>query len=385
MMQPTMHTPFGISLDAVAGVKAAAQVPVIAGHHLDVMQAGEEIIEAGKSDAVGVVRSLICDPDLPDKMKAGKSADVKLCVRDNQGCVGRINQSKSLGCIQNPEVGEEGRDPLPVVSRKKRLMIIGGGPAGLEAARTASCRGHEVTLYERSVEVGGQVNLASRGAGRERLGDVVRNLDRSIQKAEITKITDTEVTLDLVISENPDAVIVATGSLPVDRPLPGEYGSPQVICVEDVLKQTHPIGQTVLFIDENGGHHATATAEVLIDQGKKVDIITGDLFIGIELAAIGDLYASRQRLLKKGATFRTDLSVEKIEQGTVHVRRNYTNEREVLEGYDTIVLDMQNRVDDDLYHQLKGKIDELYRIGDCVAPRNIEMAVYEGRKTGERI
>ncbi|MBT4269333.1 MAG: FAD-dependent oxidoreductase [Deltaproteobacteria bacterium] len=385
MMQPTMHTPFGISLGAVAGVKAAVQVPVIAGHHLDVIQAGEEIIEAGKADAVGVVRPLICDPDLPNKIKAGKAADVKLCVRDNQGCVGRVNQSKSLSCTQNPEVGDENRHPLPAVSQKKRLMIIGGGPAGMEAARTASLRGHEVTLYERSAEVGGQVNLASRGAGRERLGDVVGNLDRSIQGLDITLMTDTEVTADLVKSQNPDAVIVATGSSPVENPLPGDYGPPQVINVQDVLNQTCPIGETVLFIDENGGHHATATAELLADQGKKVDIITSDLFIGIELAAIGDLYASRQRLLKKGATFRTDLSVEKIEQGVVHVRRNYTNEQEVLEGYDTIVLDMQSRVDDDLYHQLKGQVRELYRIGDCVAPRNIEMAIYEGRKTGEQI
>jgi mycofactocin system FadH/OYE family oxidoreductase 2 len=385
MMQPTMHTPFGISLDAVAGVKSAVQVPVIAGHHLDVLQAGEKIIGTGKADVVGIVRSLICDPDLPNKMKAGKAADVRLCVRDNQGCVGRINQSKSLSCIQNPDVGNEKRSSLQVAPQKKRLMIIGGGPSGLEAARTASLRGHDVTLYERSVDVGGQVNLAARGAGRQRLGEVVRNLDRSIQGLDITLMTNTEVTVDLVKSESPDVVIVATGSSPVDKPLPGDYGSPQVVNVWDVLGEAYPIGETVLFIDENGGHHATATAEVLLDQGKKVDIITSDLFIGIGIAAIGDLYGSRQRLLKKGATFRTDVTVEKIEQGKVHIRRNYTNESEVLKGYDTIVLDMENHVNDGLYYQLKGKVGELFRIGDCVAPRNIEMAIYEGRKIGEQI
>jgi len=385
MMQPTMHTPFGISMDAVAGVKAAVPVPVIAGHHLDPVGAGEGIIGEGKADAIGVVRSLICDPDLPVKLQQGNPAQVKRCAGDNQGCVGRINQSKSLGCIQNPEVGEEGRDPVSFVSQQKKLMVIGGGPAGMEAARVCSLRGHDVTLYEKGAGLGGQVQLAQKGVGRERLTEIISYLDRLVRELDIKLVTDTEVTLELVKEQNPDAVIVATGSNPVGQPLPGEYGPPQVLTVPDVLNQTHPVGDTVLFIDENGGHHATATAELLVDQGKKVSIITGDLFIGIELAPIGDLYGTRQRLLKKGVIFQTDLRMERIENGCVHARQVYTNKPVIFDGFDTIVLDMGNKAEDFLYRQLKGQIKELFRIGDCVAPRNIEMAIYEGRKLGEQI
>jgi hypothetical protein len=130
-----------------------------------------------------------------------------------------------------------------------------------------------------------------------------------------------------------------------------------------------------------------ATAELLAEQGKQVDMVTSDLFIGIELAPRGELYLGRQRLLQKGATFRTDLDILEIEaQGErlrVTGRDIYTNETIVFEDYDKVVLDIGNRVEDDLYHQLKGKVAEVYRSGDCVAPRGIDMAIIEGRKVGE--
>jgi len=141
----------------------------------------------------------------------------------------------------------------------------------------------------------------------------------------------------------------------------------------------------VLFIDENSGHHATATVELLADQGKKVDMVTSDLFVGIELGPLGDLYLTRQRLLQKGVTFTTDVVIDEIEGSKVKARDIYINEPILFEGYDTIVLDMGNVVDDLLYCQLKGEINELYRAGDCVASRGIDMAILEGRRSGERL
>ena len=151
----------------------------------------------------------------------------------------------------------------------------------------------------------------------------------------------------------------------------------------DILKGQFPAGDKILFIDENGGHHATATVEFLADQGKKIDMITSDLFIGMELAPIGDLYLTRQRLLQKGVTFQMDLVVDEIETDKVKVRDLYTNKPIVFQGYDTIVLDMGNMADDHLYRELKGRVEALYRVGDCVAPRGIDMAIMEGRTTGE--
>jgi hypothetical protein len=141
----------------------------------------------------------------------------------------------------------------------------------------------------------------------------------------------------------------------------------------------------VLFVDENGGHHASATVELLADQGKKVTMVTSDLFIGIELAPLGDLYLTRQRLLQKGVTFMTDVLIDLITRDKVMGKDLYTHAPLVFEGYDTIILDMGNVPVDDLYFQLKGKVKELYRAGDCVSPRGIDMAVLEGRRVGEGV
>ena len=132
-----------------------------------------------------------------------------------------------------------------------------------------------------------------------------------------------------------------------------------------------------------------ATAELLAEQGKQVDLVTSDLFIGIELAPRGELYLGRQRLLQKGVTFRTDLDILEIDSRDgglrVKARDMYTNESILFEDYDTVVLDVGNTVADDLYHQLKGQVNEVYRTGDCVAPRGIDMAIIEGRQVGEQL
>jgi len=143
------------------------------------------------------------------------------------------------------------------------------------------------------------------------------------------------------------------------------------------------VGGRILYVDEHGGHHATGTAEWLADQGKKVDMLTSELFIGMDLLPIGDLSLSRQRLLQKGVTFTCDIRVERIEEGCVRGRHVFTHEEVFFDGYETVILDMGYETEDDLYRQLKGRIGELYRAGDCVAPRGIGMAVFEGRRVGE--
>jgi hypothetical protein len=194
-----------------------------------------------------------------------------------------------------------------------------------------------------------------------------------------------EVTEEFVIKNNPDIALVATGSVPMEKPFPGRYSSSQVLNFWQVLKGEAAIGDRVLLIDGDGHHKATSTAEFLADQGKKVDIITDALFVGVELGPIGDLYNSRQRLLQKGVTFTSDMRVQEIEGATVKAVNVYSNEVFVYEGYDTVVVITPNKPNQDLYFKLKGKIKELYRIGDCVAPRKIDMAIWEGNKVGRMI
>jgi hypothetical protein len=255
----------------------------------------------------------------------------------------------------------------------------------MEAARVSALRGHDVTLYERSDSCGGQINLHKKVSGRQPIEEVSHYLEKSLKKLGVPLVFNTDVTLETVKEKNPDTIIVATGSEPINKPLAGDYGPPIVLTVLDVIKEQYPVNERVLFIDSNGSHHATATAEWLADQGKKVDLVTSDLFIGVGLAPLGDLSSSRQRLLKKGVTFITDIRIERIDNSIVSGRHLYSNAKVTFDDYQTIVIDMGNRVVDRLYKSLKTHYQQVYRVGDCVAPRSIDMAIYEGRKTGEQV
>lgn len=385
VIRASMHMDTGATAELAARLKAQSALPVFCGHQIGRPQRAEAALSDNKADAVGFVRTLIADPDFPNKANMGQSRLIRYCVRDNKGCIGRVNQSKAIGCIHNPEVGYESlKDkPAPKAAKKKTVLVVGTGPAGLEAARAAAQKGHCVTVYEKEKQIGGQTNLHQLAAGRQRVVRVVEYLQAALKELDVPMVTGTAVTAEFVAGQNPDAVIIATGSAPMARPYPGTYGPPDVLTVWDVLKQTHPVGQSALFIDEVGGHYSTATVENLADQGKKIDLISVDLFVGVELAALGDLYLTRQRLLQKGVTFICDVAIDRIEGTRVMAKNIYTNAPIALNTYDTIILGAGNAVCDRLYHQLKGAVTELYRAGDCVAPRGIDMAVMEGRKVGE--
>jgi hypothetical protein len=197
-----------------------------------------------------------------------------------------------------------------------------------------------------------------------------------------------EVTREQVLADKPDVVIVATGSVPKEHPVGGADG-PAVFNVPQVLNGGAELGQNVCLIDYDGHQRSTSTAEFLANQGKTVHIITSSLFIGAELGPTQDLYLSRQRLLQKGVTFTPDIAVMEVggEAGAKNVKgfNVYSNQWQEWGPYDSIVLAMGQRVDDALYRSLKGSVDELYRIGDNVAPRKVDMAIWEGHKIGREI
>lgn len=385
LVEGSMHTPLAYTVPLAAGIRSVINLPVFCTNRINDPHLAEKILEDGQADMLGMVRALICDPELPNKAREGRVDDIRHCIACNQGCIGRMGVGLRLGCIQNPAVGEEKRLGIGTIKpcdRPKKVVVVGAGPAGLEAARVASLKKHRVIVFEKNDEVGGQNIIAGKAAGRQEITGVTRWLLGQVNKLDIEFRMGVEANEEMVLAEKPDAVVVATGSVPKEKPFPGEYSYPDVVNTQHVLKGEVETGEKVLLIDLDGHHQATGTAEFLADRGKTVHMITPSLFVGGQLGPLQDLYLARQRLAKKKVTFTPDIAVLEI-KGTLAKGLNvYSNEMIDFEGYDTVVLAAGNSAREELYFALKGKVEELYRIGDCVAPRKTDMAIVEGHRVG---
>ena len=392
LVEGSMHTPLGYTVPLAAGIRSRIKLPVFCTGRINDPMMAEKVLANGQADMVGMCRALICDPFLPKKAQEARLGDIRYCIGDNQNCIGRIGMNKTLGCIQNPAVGLEKQwgegtaKPAPV---KKKVMIVGAGPGGMWAAKMAGRRGHQVDLYDKNDQLGGQVLIAMKGAGREEFGVLIRNEKDQVDRAGVKVHLGVEVTTELVLEQKPDVVVCATGSMPARNPPIAGGNGPAIFNVWQVLQGKAELGQKVCLIDTDGHHRATATAELIATQGKSVHILCPSLFVGAELGPTQDLYLTRQRLLTKGCTFTPDTVVIEIsgEPGAKMLKaiNVYSNAMSELGPYDSVVLAINQEVADRLYKSLKNKVKELYRIGDCVSPRKVDMAIWEGHKIGREI
>jgi mycofactocin system FadH/OYE family oxidoreductase 2 len=388
LVEGSMHTPLAYTAPLSAGMRSVVDLPVFCTNRINDPHLAEKILEDGQADMIGMVRALICDPELPNKSMEGRTDDIRNCIACNQGCIARMGLGYHLGCLHNPAAGKEealGIDTLKPAETPKKVVVVGAGPAGLEVARVATVRKHRVALFEKADEVGGQNLIAGKAAGRQEITGVTRWLVGQLNKLDLEIRLGTEATAEMVLAEQPDAVVIATGSSPKTHPFPGEYGPPQVVTTVQILTEAVEAGGKVLLIDQDGHHQATGTAEWLVDRGKQVHMITAALFIGSALGPLQDLYLTRNRLAKKGVTFTPDIAVLEIQGTLVKGLNVYSNEMIDFDGYDTVVLACGNTADDGLYFALKGEVDEIYRVGDCVAPRKTDMAIIEGHRIGREL
>jgi mycofactocin system FadH/OYE family oxidoreductase 2 len=372
MVEGSMHLPPGYQLFAAAALREVTDRPVVGvGRIKDPVQA-EQVLAGGACDLVGMVRQQIAEPDTARKAREGRVEEIRLCISCNQDCIGREGLNLEIGCIENPASGHEralGPAALRPAGRRRRVLVAGGGPAGMQCAVVAARRGCTVTLCEADQRLGGQVRLAAGVPNRSELGDLARNLEGELRRERVEVRLGARVTAAAALAGGWDAVVCCTGARP-DPPAAG------VLSVQDVL-QDAPVGPAVGLVDLVGFHQATSTAEWLAQRGHRVDVLTPTLTCGQDLGLTLDLEHWHRRVLALGVRLVTSVAPLGYAGGRVQAVEAYSGRMVEFGPYDTIVVANHGRADDDLYQALKGRI-EVHRAGDCVAPRRAGSAVLEG-------
>jgi thioredoxin reductase len=396
-IQPS-DEPDGYLIDLAAQVKAGlTALPVFTVGGIKDPALAEEILASGKADMVAMTRAQIADPEFANKVRAGREDELVHCIRGNQGCISRVFKGLPIACTVNPAAGRErrfGSGTLVPSEAPGRWLIAGGGPAGMKAAETLAQRGHTAILLEKEDRLGGQVNLIVKTPGRAEFGWVTRDLEAQMRKAGVDVRLGTEATAELVRELAPDGVLVATGAVPsrtgyssvsplVER-LPG-VDQDNVLTAWDVLLGTKPAGQRVVVLDDDGGRYAAGVVEVLLDRGSQVELVSRwNAVFPFTLTTL-DMATLYGRLFGKGMAYRLNAWAKSIDGNSVAIFNLYTGAEETIAGVDTVVLATGPKADDDLYFALKGTVASLHRIGDCVAPRKLDHAIYEGYLAGREL
>ncbi len=385
MIEASMHVPPGYAMFIPAAIRSAVALPVVGvGRFKDPLQA-ERALAEGQCDLVGVVRGQIADADFVRKARSGHTDDTRLCLSCNQECVGRMGLNRWLGCIENPRTGREslGVGEARPVSIGRRVLVVGAGPAGMQAAIAAARNGHQVTVLERDDAPGGQVRLAASVPNRAEFGDLVRNQVTECRRLGVEFEFGVEATADEVERRNADTVVVATGS-DAARPWWAPPEAEHVVDVRDVLGGTvHPTG-SIVVIDEIGFHHATSVAELLADRGCDVEVITPGMVVGQDLGITLDMENWWIRASAKGIVQTTDCVPMGID-GTILQLQHHPTGTDVTRAPDWIVLAVPSAPAEALYLELRAREVEVERAGDAIAPRRAHAAVIDGERVGAAV
>ena len=378
MELPPMAIPRGCLVHLAEGIKKVVQVPVATVGRIVDPQMAEEILQGGKADLITLGRALLADPEFSKKTQEGRTEDIRPCIGCLQGCRDRLYQGQSITCLVNAQAGMEKEWRIQPAEKRKRVFIIGGGPGGMEAARVAALRGHEVTLAERNDYLGGQFHLASLPPGKEEIKFFLEYLIRQLKKLGVKVELNREINPNDLPSNGADVIILASGGSPLEPAIPG-VNRANVSTAWQALLNPDKMGKRVLVV--GAGAVGAETAEFLADRGREVTLVEMVKEIALDVERVNRKVLLR-RLGEKGVKVRVMTKATAIVPEGVEVEFN--GRKEILPA-DTVVLAAGIKENRELEEALTKLPAKLYRIGDCVSPRKAIDAIHEGFKAALEI
>jgi NADPH-dependent 2,4-dienoyl-CoA reductase/sulfur reductase-like enzyme len=390
MVRP-LYAPHEVGVYAAAAVKRAVRAtPVFTVQRILTPDEADAIVARGDADAITVVRALIADEAWAAKARAGRGETIRRCTGINQGCYGNLTLGLPIACVQNPSVGrEEELGPLVPASTRRRVVVVGGGPAGLEAAWVAAARGHDVVLLERSAQLGGKIALAAALPGRGELAALVDWRALECARRGVDVRLGVTATVDHVLALGPDAVVVATGGVATKHgsskfhpmPVPGAEQS-WVVDHETGLADPAALGRRVVILDAVGHIEAIGLGELLASRGAEVTLVT-PLASPIALDA-ETLAMALPRAVRAGCRWRPSTALVRIGDREVELACVLGGTRETLGDVDSVVIRTHGLPDDALYDALRDRVPCL-RVGDALAVRTVDRAIHDGNVAGREL
>ena len=391
LMPPSLYDSMLGPPFAAALRKAVTHARVQAESHIRTPENAEKVIGEGMADMVSLVRAQIADPHLANKARDGRQVEIRPCISCNQMCWARRHRDYWISCLVNPSAGREwewGGDRFEPAQVTRRVVVVGGGPGGMETARVAAERGHSVVLIERESHLGGVWRLAGAQPSREAVLEHIEWYERELDRRGVEVRLGEEADVEGVSALGPDVVVVATGAAtsntgfqrarPQHDRLPGSAGD--AIAVEDVLRGAK-VGERVLIVDDLNDWRGTGTGVLLAERGHQVAVATSAPTLAGGLAVASVDKPLRERFGRAGGEALVNTVVESWDAGMATLYDSFSNAA-AIRGFDSLVVAGHGEPRRGLAARLAAAGLDVHLVGDCVAAGNAAMAIYEGRKLG---